>query len=102
MPVVKLAIGVAGIEPATFPPQTERATAALHTVDISIIPRLPHHVKTERTGLEPARGFIPRPFSRRRPRPTGLFPIEVLNGLQSLSVLLYADALLPEKQDLQL
>lgn len=82
VPVGKLVIGVAGIEPATFPPQTERATAALHTDDISIIPRLLHHVNTERTGIEPAKGFIPRQFSRLRPRPTGLFPNKSLTDFK--------------------
>ena len=49
VPVVKLVIGVAGIEPATFPSQTERATAALHTV-------------AERVGFEPTDAFTSAVF----------------------------------------
>ena len=44
------------------------------------------------------RSFYTQPLSRRCPRPTGLFPIKVLNGLQNLNDELFFGVVVLAKQ----
>ena len=67
VPVGKLVIGVAGIEPATFPSQTERATAALHTemiVSIFITPDYGNY-QTASDDLGVFLGYVPNDYQRK-------------------------------------
>ena len=57
-------------------------------------------IVTERRGFEPPEAFTSFVFKTNALNHSATFPIKVLSGLQNLNVLLYVDALPPEKQDL--